>query len=67
MENTNNKEFGTVICTKDNNVYVYQLEQNNPLFLRDDFEIVDCFPFKNGHPDFSNKVEILAKYLVEEN
>jgi len=58
-------EFQSVICLKDNRVYVYKVDEN-PCFLEDDYAVIKCFLMLNtGLPDLSHEVEIYGKYLVD--
>ncbi len=59
------KTFQSVICIKDNKVYVYNIDEN-PCFIEDDYAVINCFQVQhNGLPDFSRVVEIYGKYLVD--
>jgi hypothetical protein len=59
------REFQSVICLKDNRVYVYRIDEN-PCFIEDDYVLIKCFLLKNnGEPDLSHEVEIYGKYLVD--
>lgn len=59
------KLFQSVICIKDNRVYVYNIDEN-PCFIEDDNALIKCFLVKsNGDPDFSKEYEIYGKYLVD--
>jgi hypothetical protein len=61
----NNKAFQSVICLKDNKVYVYKIDEN-PCFIEDDYAVIKCFLIKDdGEPDFSREIEIYGKYLVD--
>ena len=59
------REFQSVICLKDNRVYVYRVDEN-PCFIEDDYVLIKCFLLKNnGEPDLSKEVEIYGKYLID--
>jgi hypothetical protein len=63
-EKVDRKEFQPVICIKDNQVYVYKIDEN-PCFLEDFHSLIKCFQTKRDEePDFSKEVEIYGKYLV---
>ncbi len=55
------REFQSVICLKDNRVYVYRIDEN-PCFIEDDYVLIKCFLVKNnGEPDLSHEVEMLNR------
>ena len=58
-----NKIFQSVICIKDNKLYVYKIYEN-PYFIEEDYSLIKCFPIKNGKMDFTKEVEIYGKDLV---
>jgi hypothetical protein len=57
-------KFQSVVCMKDNKMYVFNVN-DNPNFLKEDYAIIKCFRIgKGGEIDFSNIVEIYGKDLV---
>jgi hypothetical protein len=58
-----NKVFQSVVCIKDNNLYVYKIYEN-PYFIEEDYSLIKCFLVKYGRPDFTKEIEIYGKDLV---
>jgi hypothetical protein len=58
-----NKTFQSVICIKDNKLYIYN-KNENPYFLEEDYSLIKCFLVKNGKPDLTKEIEIYGKDLV---
>jgi hypothetical protein len=58
-----NKIFQSVICIKDNKLYIYKIDEN-PYFIEEDYSLIKCFLVKNGKPDFTKEIDIYGKDLV---
>jgi hypothetical protein len=58
-----NKIFQSVVCIKDNKLYIYKIDEN-PYFIEEDYSFIKCFLVKNGKPDFTKEIEIYGKDLV---
>jgi hypothetical protein len=57
-------EFQSVICTKDNRMYVFNVN-DNPGFLKEDYALIKCFRIiGDGEVDFSTIIEIYGKDLI---
>lgn len=55
--------FQSVICIKDNNTYIYKIDEN-PWFLEEEYSLIKCYKIKNGSPDFSKEIGIYGKDLI---
>jgi hypothetical protein len=55
--------FQLVKCIKDNNSYMYKVDEN-PWILEEEYSLIKCFRIQNGIPDFTKEIEIYGKDLV---
>jgi hypothetical protein len=63
MEKLLDQGMQSVICIKDNKMYVYKIDEN-PYFLEEDYSLIKCFLVKKGKPDFEKEIEIYGKDLI---
>jgi hypothetical protein len=64
MKIINEIALQTMICLKDNKLYVYTNARGHD-FTEEDYKLVECFPVKaDGRVDFSKRTEIYAKDLI---